>query len=186
VSDLTETANKPNELLDLVNENDEIVGEVLRKDANSDPVLTHREVAVVIINSNNEVLLQKRSKYKTVNPLMWSMTAGHVVKGEDILKTAHTELQEELGFDTPLVFIKKELHKYPWETHFMYYYLGIYNNEKIILEPAEVEKVLFVNDAKLKEFLSSSSVNEKHLPTLNQLWSGIFNKQIQKLKGQLL
>ena len=54
--------NSPEEMLDIVNENDEVIGEALRKHANTDPTLIHREVNIIIYDSMKRVLLQNRSK----------------------------------------------------------------------------------------------------------------------------
>lgn len=173
-----EIANKPGEILDLVNENDEIIGEVVRKDANSNPKLIHREVAVIIVDSQNRVLLQKRSEYKTVNPGMWSVTAGHVLKGESLLATAHQELKEEMGFDKDLVFIKKNLQEYDWETHFMNYFLCKYNGEEINIEPAEVSEVRFFSEEELADFIKSGgNVNLKHMGIFKEYWEGEFKHE---------
>ncbi|MDH5533533.1 MAG: NUDIX domain-containing protein [Candidatus Pacebacteria bacterium] len=175
-------ANKPEEILDLVDQNDEIIGEVIRKDANNNPKLTHREVGVIIIDQNNKILLQKRSQYKTVFPGMWSITAGHILKGENPDQTAHTELKEELGFDTKLVFLDKEFHKYNHETHFMYYYLGKYNGEEIELEQAEVEKVNFFSENGIEELIKSGQeVNQIHLPIIKKIFNQEYQKQFNKL-----
>ncbi|MBU0975145.1 NUDIX domain-containing protein [Patescibacteria group bacterium] len=175
--DQEEKANQPGEILDLVNGNDEIIGEVIRKDANSNPKLTHREIAVIIVDDKNRILLQKRSGFKTVNPLMWSVTAGHILKGDEALGTAHIELKEKLGFDTDLVFIKKVLHKYPWESHFMNYFLGKYNNEEVKIEKAEVEETRFFSKAELENFIKKGGdVNLKHLEIFNDYWQGEFSK----------
>ena len=40
-------ANFPDEILDLVDKNDKIIGEIVRAEANSDPKLFHREVGVL-------------------------------------------------------------------------------------------------------------------------------------------
>ncbi|MCB9813447.1 MAG: NUDIX domain-containing protein [Pseudomonadales bacterium] len=179
----SQLANKPEEILDLVDENDEIIGEVVRKKANSSPNLIHREISVIIIDKNNKILLQKRSKYKTVNPNMWSLTAGHVLKGDDLLETAHRELEEELGFDTSLIFINKKLQKYVWETHFMYYYLGIYDDEVINFESTEVSETKFFSQAELKEFIKNDGlVNLKHIKILDECWDEVYAEQIKQLK----
>jgi isopentenyldiphosphate isomerase len=175
-------ANKPEEILDLVDKNDKIIGEVIRKEANSDPELTHREVGVIIIDNNNKVLLQKRSQYKTVHPNMWSITAGHILKGENSDETSHTELKEELGFDTKLVYLDKELHTYDHETHFMYYYLGKYNEEEIKLEKAEVERVAFYSEEELMGLIKSGQkVNKIHLPMIKKIWGKDYQEQLNKL-----
>ncbi len=168
-------ANAPLEILDLVNQNDEIIGEVVREDANSNPKLFHREVAIVLVDNQSRILLQKRSKYKTINPGMWSITAGHVIKGKDLLVTAHQELREELGIDTELIFIRKVLQKYAWESHFMNYFLGKYNNEEIKIEETEVEEIRFFSKKELDKFISEGgNVNLKHMKIFNDYWEGKF------------
>ena len=178
----TEKANKPEEVLDLVNANDEVVGTVIREEANTNPKMTHREVAVILVDDQNRILLQKRSHYKTVNPGMWSVTAGHVLKGENTLETAHTELQEELGFDTELVFITKALHTYDWETHFMYYYVGRFVGQTITLESAEVEETGFFSEAELDAFIANGeNVNMKHVEVFKEYWHGAYNREVTRL-----
>jgi len=179
-----EKANKPEELLDLVDKNDQVVGTVVRSDANKNPKLIHREVAVILIDSQDRVMLQKRSAFKSVNPSMWSVTAGHILKGEDPLKTAHTELQEELGFDTDLVFVKKMFHTYPWETHFTYYYIGKYTGEKITLESAEVEKTHFFTEEEIAQYQANGeSINKNHFPLFAEYWRGGFKSVLRALES---
>jgi isopentenyldiphosphate isomerase len=168
-------ANKPDELLDWVDQDDQVIGQIVRGKANSDPQYTHREVGVLIFDKDNRVLLQRRSQYKTVHPGMWSVTAGHILSGETAIETAHTELKEELGFDTDLEYLEKEFHSYDHETHFMYYYLAKYEDQEIELEAAEVEKVQFFSRSELDNLLKSEElVNKKHLPIINKVLDGKF------------
>ena len=46
------------ELLDLVNEDDDIIGEVWKSTAHKDPKLIHREISVIISYTKNKVLFQ--------------------------------------------------------------------------------------------------------------------------------
>jgi isopentenyldiphosphate isomerase len=86
------------ELLDLVNENDEVVGSVWKSEAHKDNRLTHREVAVALFTKNGEVLLQQRSMKKETGKGEWKVSvAGHVAFGEDPEKAAEREVFEELG-----------------------------------------------------------------------------------------
>jgi isopentenyl-diphosphate delta-isomerase len=58
----------------------------------------HRAVHIWIINSRNEVLMQRRSKTKVNYPDMWDISvAGHVSAGEVSLLTAFRETEEEIG-----------------------------------------------------------------------------------------
>lgn len=86
------------ELLDLVNEKDEVIGEVWKSEAHRDPAKFHREVAIVVFNNKREVLLQQRSFKKSHDPGQWKITAaGHVGKGEKPEDAVKRELEEELG-----------------------------------------------------------------------------------------
>ena len=65
------------------------------------PGFYHKPVWIWIINSNNEILIQKRASSKKNNPNKWDMpSAGHVVAGEEIIGGAIRETFEELGIIT--------------------------------------------------------------------------------------
>jgi isopentenyl-diphosphate Delta-isomerase len=146
-------ANTPDEILDLVDESDQIIGEIAKREANNNPALLHREVRILIFDSNNRVLIQQRSFKKKVYPGYWALTAGHVPKGMDPEAAAHMEIKEELGFDTAMKFILKRKITDFKETHFAYCYLAKYAGETIIIEPDEVEQVEFFSKAEfLKKF----------------------------------
>jgi isopentenyl-diphosphate delta-isomerase len=151
------------ELLDLVNEKDEIIGEVWKSEANQNPKLIHREAAVIIYDDDGKILFQKRSKSKKVSPGLWTVTAaGHVDKGEDTTDTAHRELREELGFDTNLSFFDKTLTHIPNETHFTYWYIGRFpKNAKIVLEKREVDDAKFLSPKELEEIIDDLGVHSK-------------------------
>ena len=84
------------ELLDLVNEKDEVIGEVWKSEANSNPKLIHREILVYVFDDQNRMLLQQRSFTKKVYPGQWAETcAGHIGKGEKPKIAAYRELSEE-------------------------------------------------------------------------------------------
>lgn len=62
--------------------------------------LRHRAVAVFIINSDNQVLLQKRSEKQKMWPGMWDLSSGgHVDSGEQGFQAIQREVHEELGLD---------------------------------------------------------------------------------------
>ncbi|MFA7301537.1 MAG: NUDIX domain-containing protein [Candidatus Shapirobacteria bacterium] len=86
------------ELLDLVNENDEVIGEVWKSQANSDPLVIHREISVYLFDNENRMLMGQRGFTKKVYPGVWGESAaGHIGKGEKPEDTAHRELKKRNG-----------------------------------------------------------------------------------------
>jgi isopentenyldiphosphate isomerase len=87
----------PDEIFDVVNERDEVIGRRPRPEVHRDGH-KHRSTHVLVFNSRGEVFLQKRSMLKDTFPGAWdSSAAGHVDRGEDYDHCAMRELREELG-----------------------------------------------------------------------------------------
>ena len=146
------------EILDLVDENDQIIGEVKKSEANKNPQLIHREIGVQLYNDERKLLLQKRSYKKPIRPGVWEVTcAGHVNKGEKPLDAAHRELMEELGFDVDLKYVEKQKQTLFNETHFTYVYLGKYDNETIKLDREEVEEARLFGKSEVEELVNSGA-----------------------------
>ena len=77
------------ELIDVLDENGKLTGEVLEKDEIYRKGLWHRSSHIWIINDNNELLVQKRNPYKQTFPNLWAISvAGHVDSGETSRDTA--------------------------------------------------------------------------------------------------
>ena len=85
------------EIFDVVNERDEVIGQLARKEVHRQG-LKHRAVHVLIFNARGEIFLQKRSLKKDNHPGVWDSSAsGHVDCGEDYDACAIREVGEELG-----------------------------------------------------------------------------------------
>jgi isopentenyl-diphosphate delta-isomerase type 1 len=85
------------ELLDVVNEDDEIIGVKTRGEIHA-LGLMHRSVHILVFNSQGQLFIQKRSMSKDNAPGLWdSSAAGHVDSGEEYHSCAIRELGEELG-----------------------------------------------------------------------------------------
>ena len=85
------------EIFDIVNERDEVVGQAPRKEVHARG-LWHRAVHVLVFNSRGEVFLQKRSMLKDTAKGKWdSSSSGHLDTGEDYDACAVRELREEIG-----------------------------------------------------------------------------------------
>lgn len=103
-------------------------------------------VGVVIVNSKNEVLLQRRSNLKRVNPGIWGVCGGKIDYGETTLDAGVRETFEEIG-----VKLNKEnlkiLNKQPIPEGKIYcsnYYIKQdVDISKCILQKEEVEEVKY-------------------------------------------
>lgn len=85
------------EILDVVNENDEVVGQADFEEV-FEKLLPHRIIHILIFNDSGEMALQLRSEKKSFCPLHWSTAVGgHVQTGESYIEGALRELEEELG-----------------------------------------------------------------------------------------
>jgi isopentenyldiphosphate isomerase len=85
------------ELFDVVNQCDEVVGRRPRSEVHR-LGLMHRAVHLLVFNAREQVFLQKRSMNKDRQPGLWDSSAsGHVDSGEDYDACAVREAREEIG-----------------------------------------------------------------------------------------
>lgn len=90
-------AQNPDELFDVVDEQDRVTGQQARREVHR-LRLRHRAVHLLVVNRAGQVFLQQRSMAKDLFPGVWdSSAAGHVGAGEDYDGTAVRELAEEIG-----------------------------------------------------------------------------------------
>lgn len=86
------------EFVDVLNEKGMYTGKIETRETCSKEGLWHKAVCVFIINSKDQVLLQKRSANKKTWPNMWDVTAGgNVLAGEFGFQAIMRECKEELG-----------------------------------------------------------------------------------------
>lgn len=84
-----------------VDEHDQVIGPRPRGELHR-LGLRHRAVHILVFNPEGELLLQKRSPRKDINPGAWDTSAaGHVDFGESYEDSARRELVEELGIVEP-------------------------------------------------------------------------------------
>ena len=129
------------EKYELVDKNGNKTGKILTqiesRDINNIPTGQYISVVgVVIINENNEILLQKRSKCKKVNPGKWGICGGKVEIGETTLDAGIRETFEEIG----IALNKSELK-----------FLSTAKNEKAHFTVYYARKNVDINKCKIQE-----------------------------------
>lgn len=97
----------PTEILDIVDEQDVVIGQATRADIHARGLL-HRAVHVFVFNSAGRLLVQLRTAEKDEFPLCYTSSAsGHIDSGEDYETAAVREMEEELGLTSPIEFLTK-------------------------------------------------------------------------------
>nr|WP_294382840.1 16S rRNA (adenine(1518)-N(6)/adenine(1519)-N(6))-dimethyltransferase RsmA [Prosthecobacter sp.] len=94
-----DAGQKAGEMFDVVNERNEVIGQLTRGEVHKRKLL-HRAVHIFVINKRGHLYLQQRSHLKDVSPLKWdSSAAGHLDAGESYASAAVRETREEIGID---------------------------------------------------------------------------------------
>jgi len=87
------------EVVDVVDEEDRVVGRALRRDVRNRNLL-HREVAAIVRNRKGDIYVHRRTNTKDVFPGMYDMFVAGIVGSEESYDHAiRRELAEELGVD---------------------------------------------------------------------------------------
>lgn len=140
----SESTDSPDELFDLVDLDDHVIGVVRRGDAHRNPALIHRSVQILIFSSDGRLLLQKRSARKDLFPGYYCASAsGHVDAGEDYARTAIREAWEELGIALQLIPLAKTLVRSEQETEITALYISI-NDGPFTFHPGETDGGVFM------------------------------------------
>jgi isopentenyldiphosphate isomerase len=132
------------EIFEVVDEDDRIVGRATRRQCHGNPSLIHRVAHVLVFNGKGELLLQKRSLRKDIQPCRWDTSVGgHLDPGEDYLQAALRETREELGIEAPaLTFLYRSRLRNDVESEnvgtFMLTHEGPFP-----FDPGEIEQVRF-------------------------------------------
>ncbi len=133
------------ELFEIVDENDNVVGLAKRRECHGNPKLVHRTAHVVVLRPDGAMLLQRRSMAKDVQPGKWdTAVGGHLAPGEDYESGARREMREELGIpgDAKLEFLFKSQIRNAIESE----NVGVYSTVSegpFKFNPAEIDQIRF-------------------------------------------
>jgi isopentenyl-diphosphate Delta-isomerase len=142
------------ELFDIVNDRDEVVGRATRREVHARG-LWHRAIHVLVFNAAGQVFLQKRSMLKDTAAGLWdSSCSGHVDAGEDYDHAARRELGEEIGLvlcDPPARWFRIEAcSETSWEFVWVY---RLAHEGPFVLAPAEIERGEWFAPAELTRWI---------------------------------
>jgi isopentenyl-diphosphate delta-isomerase len=138
----------------LVDEHDVEIGSMEKMEAHIQGRL-HRAFSVFIFNQKGEMLIQQRALRKYHSGGLWTNACcSHPKPNEETIDAAHRRLQEEMGFDTPLVKAfdfkyKANFNNGLTEHEFDHVFVGFYDG-KIISNFDEVESFAYRSMEKIE------------------------------------
>mgnify|MGYP004702045247 FL=1 len=161
------TAGYGMELFEIVDENDRVIGVMPRAQCHGNPSLVHRVAHVLVVNDRGEILLQKRSQCKDIQPGKWDTSVGgHLDPGEDYLAAATREMAEELGLrDLPLTFLYHSRIRNEIESENVATYLTCYGGE-VFPDPREIEQVRFWTGSEIEAAMGTGLLT----PNFEEEW----------------
>jgi len=173
------------EYIDILTEEGKLSGEVKLKSEAHRLGLWHESVQVWVINSKQQVLLQKRAYSKDSYPGLWDISvAGHLSAGDTVIQAALREIHEEIGLSlvaSQLCFFKRiKKNKIPKK--------GFLDNEfntlfgvklevdilRLTLQKEEVEEVKWLSISNFEEQLKQHS--KLFVPHGNEYYQYIINE----------
>lgn len=158
------------EIFDVVNECDEVIGRETRREVHRQR-LRHRATHVLVFNRAGQVFLQKRSMAKDNHPGVWDSSAsGHLDCGEDYDACAVRELREELGWTAPAPLerlFKIDASPVTGEEFVWAYRCAA--EGPFVLHPEEIETGGWFAPAELTRWIAERP--EDFAPTLPVIWA---------------
>lgn len=95
-----QAADHPEEVLDLVDADDRVIGQLSRKEIYAQGLNNYRVVHAFIRNSEGKLWIPRRSAAKKLYPSALDFSAaGHVESGETYEQALFKEVREEVGVD---------------------------------------------------------------------------------------
>ena len=171
------------ELVDIVNENNELTGQVEERWKAIEKGLWRRTVSCWIMNEKGEILLQKRAPNKRRNPNKWAKTGGQVDSKETPEEAIFREVKEELGIEIPKEQIKVvNIRKSEKGKRFAYNFLFVvnYKLEDYTLQKEEVSEVRYYT---IEELETAKKINDSNYTFCN--WDNEnFYREIDLLKNK--
>lgn len=133
------------EIFPIVSEEGYTIGSATRDECHSGTKLLHPVVHLHVLNSQNELLLQKRAANKVIQPSKWdTAVGGHVNFNEKIEDALRRETLEELN-------IKLYRHRFGYrylyesnvEKELVYTYFMVYDKNDFLPQKSEIDVVRF-------------------------------------------
>ncbi|MBN1292631.1 MAG: NUDIX domain-containing protein [Candidatus Latescibacteria bacterium] len=144
------------EFLDILMENGNKIGTASRKKCHDGSFLLHGVVHVLVFNDSGDILLQKRSVNKDIEPCKWDTSVGgHILSGESVHEALIRETKEELGIsDTVFIEMYTFIIKSDVEREYVTTFRCVWNGP-IRYPEDEIAEVSFFKHEEIESLLGS-------------------------------
>jgi isopentenyl-diphosphate delta-isomerase len=188
MTSLGDAANRPADMLILVDADDRELGFCSKEECHRGEGMLHRAFSVFIFNSRGAVLLQQRSALKPLWPLFWSNSCcSHPRRGETVEAAARRRVREELAIDCELRF----LYKFEYHARFntqgsereLCSVLAAISDDVPAPDPAEIAAWRYLAPAELSAEIAREP--ERFTPWLKLEWAEIIARHLPAILASL-
>lgn len=157
------------ELLDIIDQNDQVVGQKYRAEIYAEKSSNFRVINAFLINSQKQVWIPRRSPNKKLFPLcLDASVGGHVAADESYEKAFQRELQEELNIEISDVS-HRLLAKLTPHQHGVSAYMHVYvivTDEDPVYNTTDFISATWFNITELQELIKQGEPTKGDLPAL--------------------
>lgn len=176
----------PDELFDVVDETDQVVGQEMRSIVHQRG-LWHRGVHVLLFTTDGRLVVQQRSRTKSQSPLTFDCSVSeHVQAGESYFDAAVRGLSEELtlkGIELQSL-VKFKMNYGPNDNEISMIYRGTTELEHVRFDPEEIERVDSFAITELQSFWEQKPEKFSYWFAQILLWFTQKPSALQILKGE--
>ena len=143
------------EFFDIVDENDNVIGNISENMQNTVKPAQLRFINIIITNNDDKIIVPKRSATKRLFPNCYDFSVGgHVNSGEDYEEAAYRELKEELGIEN--VQLKEVAYFSPYESNshtFQKVYILEYNDKITDYDQNGIDKIYYMTKDEIQKLM---------------------------------
>jgi isopentenyl-diphosphate delta-isomerase type 1 len=175
---MLEKRYRDDEWFDVVNEKGHKIGRAPRALCHNGSKLLHPVVHIHIYNGNREILLQKRSADKDIQPGVWDTSVGgHIQSGEQLLDAVSREAAEEIGLtiDTKrLLPMKQYVFESSIERELVFSFI-YFDNGPFTHQEDEIDELRFFDFDDVHELVSAAQTTPNFAMELKHLLESEYN-----------
>lgn len=161
--------NMQDEILDLVNDNDEVIGQMPRSEVHAKKLHNFRVINAFVMNDEGKIFIPRRTAHKRLFPNALDMSVGgHVETGEDYLAAFRRETMEELAIDIDQV-PWRDLGALNYREHGVNAFMHVYEiriNDTPHYNPDDFSEHFWLSPQELLARLAAGDQSKGDLPIL--------------------